>query len=114
MNNYFKNPSYRKAFLEDTDRIIAGFQKDFELLKSGPDNKDLLKNIHRYAHSLKGLSAMMELADISSIAENLESVLAKTLKENIFDLNAGKMSKIEDGFKNIDCLLKIIKGNSND
>jgi|GEM_PF-2917725 len=114
MNNYFENPLYRKAFLEDTDRIMAGFQKDFSLLKSGKNKKDALKNIHRYAHSLKGLSAMMELADIGAVAENLEYVLAKTLKENVFDLDADKMGEIKNGFEKIDLLLKIIKDNSMD
>ena len=114
MNNYFQNLIYRKAFLEDTDRIMAGFQRDFSLLRPGENRKDALKNIHRYAHSLKGLSAMMELADISSIAENLESVLAKHLKENVFVLNADKMSKIENGFNEIDRLLKIIKDDFKD
>jgi chemotaxis protein histidine kinase CheA len=107
MNNYFENPIYRKAFFEDTDRIMAGFQKDFALLKSGPGNKDLLKNIHRYAHSLKGLSAMMELADICSIAENLESVLGRILKESVFDLDAEKLSEINNGFNKINHLLEI-------
>ena len=114
MNNYFENPLYRKAFLEDTDRIMAGFQNDFSLLKSGKNKENALKNIHRYAHSLKGLSAMMELADISSIAENMESVLANILKENVFVLNADKMSKIENGFNEIDRLLGIIKDNLKD
>jgi chemotaxis protein histidine kinase CheA len=112
MNDYFQNPLYRKAFLEDTDRLMAGFQKDFVLLKSGEKKPDTLKNIHRYAHSLKGLSAMMEFADIRAIAENLESVLAEILKENIFDLNADKTGEIEDGFEKIGRLLKIIKDNS--
>ena len=90
---------------------MAGFQKDFPLLKSDPDKKGLLKNIHRYAHSLKGLSMMMELADICAVAENLESVLAKTLKENVHDLDADQMTKIEDGFNKIERLIKIIKDN---
>ena len=105
MNQYFDNPQYRKAFFEDTARIMAGFQKDFQLLRSGENKKEALKNIHRYAHSLKGLSAMMELDDIAAIAENLESVLANTIRENI-DLDADKSGIIEDGFINIGRLLK--------
>jgi len=85
---------------------MAGFQKDFSLLKSGENRKAALKNIHRYAHSLKGLSAMMELADIGAIAEKLESVLGKTLKGNVFDLDVDKMSEIENGFNEINRLLK--------
>ena len=93
---------------------MAGFQKDFSLLKSGENKKDALKNIHRYAHSLKGLSAMMELADISAIAENLESVLETTLKASVFDLDPDKMNEIDVGFNKIGSLLKIIKENIKD
>ena len=109
MNNYFENPLYRKAFLEDTDRIMTGFQKDFSLLKSGENKKAALKNIHRYAHSLKGLSAMMEIADIGAIAENLESVLGRMVKENAFYFDADKTSEIENGFNKIESMLEIIK-----
>ncbi|MDD5676666.1 MAG: Hpt domain-containing protein [Kiritimatiellae bacterium] len=114
MNDYLENPVYRKAFFEDADRIIADFQKDYSLYKSGENKEEALKNIHRYAHSIKGLSAMMELADVCAMAENLESVLRKILKEGIFDLDAGKKGEIDDGFNKIAGLLKRIKDNSKD
>ena len=109
MNNYFENPLYRKAFFEDTDRIMAGFQNDFALLKSGPDNKDLLKNIHRYAHSLKGLSAMMEFKESEQIATNLESAAGQALKNGLVELDENGLIEIKNGFDNIAELLKRIK-----
>ena len=108
MNNYFENPLYRKAFFEDTDRIMAGFQKDYALLKSGPGNKDLLKNIHRYAHSLKGLSAMMEFKESEQIATNLESAAGQVLKNGV-ELDENRLVKIKKGFAKIGELLKRIK-----
>ena len=109
MNNYFENPLYRKAFLEDTDRIMAGFQKDFALLKSGPDNNDLLKNIHRYAHSLKGLFAMMEFKESEQIAANLESAAGQVLKEGLVGLDENMLIEIKNGFDKIRELLKRAK-----
>ena len=109
MNNYFKNPLYIKAFFEDTDRIMAGFQKDFALLKSGADNLDLLKNIHRYAHGLKGLSAMVEFEESERIAANLESATGQMLKNGLAELDENRLIEIKNGFDKIRELLKRIK-----
>lgn len=109
MNNYFENPLYRKAFFEDTDRIMAGFQKDFALLKPGLDNKDLLKNIYRYAHSLKGLSAMMEFKEGEQIAASLESAAGQVFKNGLVALNEHRLIEIKNGFDKIAELLGRIK-----
>ncbi|MBU0714827.1 MAG: Hpt domain-containing protein [Verrucomicrobia bacterium] len=109
MNNYFENPLYRNAFFEDTDRIMAGFQKDFSFLKSGANKKDALKNIHRYAHSLKGLSAMMEFKESEQIAANLESAAGQALKNGLVGLDENILIKIKNGFDKIWELLKCIK-----
>jgi chemosensory pili system protein ChpA (sensor histidine kinase/response regulator) len=109
MNNYFENPLYRQAFFEDTDRIMAGFQKDYALLKSDPRNKDLLKNIHRYAHSLKGLSAMMEFKDSEQIAGNLESAAGQVLKNGLAGLDENMLVEIKNGFDKIGELLKRVQ-----
>ena len=109
MNNYFDNPLYRNAFFEDTDRIMAGFQNDFALLRSDPGNKNLLKNIHRYAHSLKGLSAMMEFKESEQIATNLESTAGQALKNGLVELDEKRLIEIKNGFDKIRELLKRIK-----
>jgi len=108
MNSYFENPLYRKAFFEDTDRIMSGFQKDFALFQSAPD-KELLENIHRYAHSLKGLSAMMEFKESEQIALSLEAIAGQALKNGLVDLDESKLRAIKNGFDKIGELLQRIK-----
>ena len=105
MNNYFENPLYRKAFFEDIDRIMAGFQKDFALLQSGANKKDALKNIHRYAHSLKGLSAMMEFKESEQIAGHLESAAGQVLQNGLAALDASMLVEMRIGFDKIAKLL---------
>ena len=109
MNNYFENPLYRKAFFEDADRIMAGFRKDFMLLQSGANKQAALKNIHRYAHSLKGLSAMMEFKESEQIAANLESAAGQVLKEGLVGLDENMLIEIKNGFDKIEKLLKRIR-----
>ena len=113
MNNYFENPLYRKAFFEDIDRIMAGFQKDFSLLQSDANKKGALKNIHRYAHSLKGLSAMMEFKESEQIAANLESAAGQVLKNGLVELDEDMLIKIKIGFDKIWELLKRITDDAN-
>ena len=88
---------------------MAGFQKDFALLKSGPENKGLLKNIHRYAHSLKGLSAMMEFKESEQIAANLESAAGQALQNGLVELDENRLIEIKNGFDKIAELLERIK-----
>ncbi len=109
MNDYFKNPLYRQAFFEDTDRIMAGFQNDFKLLKSGPFSRDILKKAHRYAHSLKGLTAMMELHDARQIAAGLESLTGRMLKNNLAGLDENSRREIQNGFDKIGEMMRHLK-----
>jgi len=109
MNNYFENPAYRQAFFEDTDRIMAGFQNDFALLPADPDNQDLLKNIRRYAHSLKGLFAMMELVDYQQTALHLELALAQSLQADAPRIDQNKLDEIKNGFDQIGAALQHLK-----
>jgi len=87
---------------------MAGFQKDFALLQSDPGNKDLLKNIHRYAHSLKGLSAMMELKESEQIAANLESAAGQAFNNVLVDPDKNMLIEIQTGFAKIGAILKHI------
>lgn len=109
MNNYFENHAYRQAFFEDTDRIMDGFRNDFAHLSAGADNQDLLKNIRRYAHSLKGLFAMMEFEDYQQIAMHLELVLAQWLQADAARLDQTKLSEIKNGFDQIEVALQQLK-----
>jgi len=99
---------FKKLFLENAQKILSEFKREFPFLKSGENQPSALKNIHRYAHSLKGLSGMMKLNEVYSISEELEGMLKKIINRTL-DLNDSSLSEIENGFSRIE---KIIKNGS--
>lgn len=96
---------YRKLFIENAHQIMSDFKRDFALLKSGSDMSSQLNNIHRYAHSLKGLSAMMKFNKIYSVSNELEITLNKLINGTL-DLDKNIYLKIKHGFAKIERLLE--------
>jgi chemotaxis protein histidine kinase CheA len=96
---------FDKLFRENAQKIISDFKRDFPFLKARKDYSLALKNIHRYAHSLKGLSAMMKLKEVYSLSEELESILSKIIK-GALNLNDKALLKIENGFNRIEKMIK--------
>jgi len=96
---------FKNLFRENAERILSDFKRDFCFLKSEPDQLRMLKNIHRYAHSMKGLSAIMKLGDIYSISERLEGALREIINGSL-DLNENRLLEIENGFNRIEKLLR--------
>jgi chemotaxis protein histidine kinase CheA len=96
---------FKRIFQENAEKILSDFKRDLPFLKSGIDQPIVLKNIHRYAHSLKGLSAMMKLDDVYSVSDELESTLKKIINYTL-GLNEDTLLEIENGFSKIEKMLK--------
>ena len=101
----FQDAEFKKLFFEDTDKILKNFKVDFPLLKSPERQKEALKNIHRYAHSLKGLSAAVGFEDIRLISEKFEDSLKEYINKEPLSLPENLTREIDNAFKNIEQLL---------
>lgn len=96
---------FKKMFIEDARRILADFHRDFSAIKQGESVADALKNIHRHAHSLRGLSGMMELDAIHSLSAELEGRLGKII-DGATQISQDALMEIEEGFNKIEAMLK--------
>jgi chemotaxis protein histidine kinase CheA len=96
---------FKKMFIEDARKILADFRRDFSAIKQGENVVDALKNIQRYAHSLRGLSGMMELDAIQSLSAELEGRLGKIIN-GLTQINQDVLKEIEEGFNKIEAMLK--------
>jgi chemotaxis protein histidine kinase CheA len=96
---------FKKMFIEDARKILADFRRDFKSIKQGESVADALKNIQRYAHSLKGLSGMMELDAIQLLSGELEGRLKKII-DGLVEINQDTLREIEEGFNKIEAMLK--------
>ena len=82
------------TFLEELEEVLDSIEKAFLRFESTPDNTDLLNEIFRYFHNVKGSSKTVGLLDLADFAHNAENLLTK--------LRTGEMSANQEI---IDCLL---------
>lgn len=73
-------PEDLKVFLEEAEEQLQLMGEDIVRLESEQTNSDLLQEIFRAAHTLKGSSAMLGYQQMADLAHSAESVLDKIRK----------------------------------
>ncbi len=106
-----------EVFVEESQEIVESLDKDvLELEKyvgSSSVNRDLLNNIFRYVHTLKGNSGLAGADKLRDLAHKLESLLDRLRKEKIA-LSGGIVDLLFDGIDRIKSILQeIITGTDN-
>lgn len=66
---------FRSAFFEESVEHLATIENGLLRLESHPDDSDLMNEIFRAAHSVKGASGMFGLHDLAHFTHAFESVL---------------------------------------
>ncbi len=74
---------FKKRFLEEAGENIETLTNGIILLESEPYNSDLLKELNRVAHTLKGSLKMMGYEEASKIVHEVESFLADVFSERV-------------------------------
>lgn len=97
------NDLYHAMFFEETKEHIEKIEaKLLELEKDGQDS-EIINDIFRMAHSIKGSSSTMGISDMTNLCHNLESLLSKVRdKELIIDCSIMNIC-----FRSIDALKSI-------
>lgn len=73
VNNQF-DPEMLEIFLEESDELIAGMDQDFNTWEQQPENTQVLNNLFRYLHTLKGGANMIQATHMGDVAHELESI----------------------------------------
>ncbi len=102
-----------ESFLIETKEILEKLDSDLMKLESEPDNKDLLNDIFRSFHTIKGTSGFLGLVKLQKVTHKLEDILNK-LRKGDADLNDDIMDAILKGFDSISELLTIIENEKNE
>lgn len=103
-----------KDFISETEEIVESLNLDLVKLADSVDtgdcDPDLLNQIFRGAHSIKGLAGMFGFDDLSQLAHSMENLLD--------GLRLGRVpfrqKLIDTLFSALDCLVKLIDGKSSD
>ena len=64
-----------KGFIEEVKSYIPPLLQGIETLKESPERKDVLEEIHRMVHTIKGASSMVGISGLSLIAYQMEETL---------------------------------------
>ena len=118
-------------FSQESDEIIHKLNNNILALEKNPTNKDIIIELFRDAHSLKGAARMIGFNDIQSIAHKIEDILGQARDEKLsinaeitdiiykaidfinmsisLSVKAKKEIKLNDYSKHLKALVKIIE-----
>jgi two-component system chemotaxis sensor kinase CheA len=102
------NDSVREDFLSEAQEIVETLSRDLLLLeqgqKEGRSDPDLLNDIFRAVHTLKGLAGMFGMSALSNLAHTLENLL-DDLRLGRVDITQDALDVLFDGVERIQRLL---------
>ncbi len=102
-----------ESFLIETKEILEKLDSDLMKLESEPQNPDLLNDIFRSFHTIKGTSGFLGLVKLQKVTHKLEDILNKLRKGEVL-LNDEIMDGILKGYDVITELLTIVENEKNE
>jgi two-component system chemotaxis sensor kinase CheA len=103
-----ENDSVREEFLSEAQEIVETLSRDLLLLeqgqKEGRSDPDLLNDIFRAVHTLKGLAGMFGMLNLSNLAHALENLL-DDLRLGRVDITQETLDVLFDGVERIQRIL---------
>lgn len=92
-------------FLIEADELLLSLDTNLVELENHPNDSDLLNEIFRAAHTIKGTSSFLGLAEVTTLAHRMEDVLNK-LRKNELNLSADIMDVL---LRSLDILKSLIE-----
>ncbi len=102
-----------ESFLVETREILEKLDVDLMELENRPDDKDLLNEIFRSFHTIKGTSGFLGLEKLQKVTHRCEDLLNKLRKGEI-SLNEEIMDAILLAYDTIKALVDVIEANKNE
>ena len=109
------NESVREEFLSEAQEIVETLSRDLLLLeqgqKDGKTDPDLLNDIFRAVHTLKGLAGMFGMVSLSNLSHTLENLL-DDLRLGRVEISHDTLDVLFDGVERIQRILSNDDGES--
>ena len=114
MNQYLKKEmqEFLPDFLFESCKLIENISNDLLLLKSGSGDKELLNNVFRSIHTIKGNASFFGLEKILDLTHEIENVLNLLINNQVF-ADAYNIQATLDSVNVLKMLIKNIE-NGND
>ncbi|MEE9441156.1 MAG: chemotaxis protein CheA [candidate division Zixibacteria bacterium] len=92
-------------FLVEADELVNSLDNNLVKLEETPEDPDLLNEIFRAAHTIKGTSGFLSLDDITSLTHKMEDVLNK-MRKGTLKVNGNIMDVLLESVDNLKILLQ--------
>ncbi len=102
-----------ESFLVETKEILEKLDLDLIELENRPEDTELLNDIFRSFHTIKGTSGFLGLIRLQTLTHHGEDLLNKLRKGEV-SLNETIMDAILHGYDEIKALLAVIEENKNE
>ena len=96
-----------KLFLSESEELVQKIEESILKLEENPDNRKAIQDLFFAFHTLKGLTGMGGLPNLSEFCHNFETFLQKT-KENKDSLK-NPSEFIEILFESLDIVLNYVE-----
>lgn len=100
------NP-YLELFLDESNEHLQAVNDNLLKLEEEPTNLDIVNEIFRSAHTLKGMAATMEYSDIATLTHHMENVLDDIRNQelnvttDVIDISFDAVELLEEMVKSI-------------
>ncbi len=101
---------YKEIYVSDMREHLQNMNRSFVELEHDPGNIDLLNEIFRAAHTIKGNSATMEYDDVAHLAHEMENLLDKIRNKEI-TIDHEIMDILFESFDAIESMIESISNN---
>jgi len=105
MNSDMDTGKYLEVFIEEATENLQNLNQALLELESNPEEEEIINNIFRIAHTLKGMSATMGFLKMSKLTHKMEDVLQE-VRSNKIKLNSDRIDIL---FNSLDALESYLK-----
>ena len=104
---------YLDIFIDETNEHIQSLNDNIMLLEQEPENKDVINEIFRAAHSLKGMAGTMGFKKMQHLTHDMENVFQEVRNDNI-KVNSDLIDILFSCLDAIEAYLEEIKATSDE
>ncbi len=102
-----------ESFVVETKETLEKLDLDLVKLESTPEDADLLNEIFRSFHTVKGTSGFLGLVKMQALTHRLEDILNK-LRKGEAKVTSAIMDGILSGYDSLGELLEVVENNKNE
>lgn len=104
--NLMDNAQYMELFIEESKEHLQSLNNNLLVLEQQPDNAEVINEIFRSAHTLKGMAGSMGFKFMANLAHGMENVLDRIRKGNM----AVDVNIMDALFEALDVLEGLLQG----